>query len=393
MLNNTKKNEQIFIRWLYDDWLVIGLYALGLSICVGLSHYFSRFIPVELFEKNISPAIHIAMLVVAVVGAVMVHFQLKGIHARAAWLWSLVLVAVVEAGLIIAQSVFGVSTVICEVQTIRMMDLVVACIFAIILLAYPAEVLCPRWLTPLKGILLCAVSFLIWGLDYVTELDMRVLLILYPMLISVWLVSKIPAYKEKCEENFSSLENSAIRWIWIYLITLIVIGISYLYVCFSTNPTRLFTQQWLILYLLLYNTGQIILRRQPWQETEMLENEEEEEESSFPAEYRASFEEWMEKDKPYLNKDFRLQDLTQVLPLNRTYLSRFIKSEYGCNFYQLVTTWRVEEAKRMMRENPELKMWEIAELAGFTSAIVFNRAFKRETEQTPTEWMETINNS
>lgn len=394
MLTNTKRSDQIFIRWLRDDYVVIGLYAFVLCICVYLSHYFSRFIPTELFETKICPAYHIAMLVVAVIGAILVHFNQKGIRARGAWRMSLALMAVLETCMVIAQSVYGTPVIIYEFREVRMMDLTIGAIVAIILLAYPAEVLCPRWLTPVKGTLLCAAPFAIWGLDYATDIDLRALLMLYPMMIGAWLIGKIPAYKEKCEDNFSSLENSAIRWIWIYLITLMVIGSSYLYISFTNHPTRMFTQQWLMLYIILYNTCQILLRRKPWQETEILENEpEEEEESSFPPEYRASFEEWMEKEKPYTNKDFRLQDLMQVLPLNRTYLSRFIKSEYGCNFYQLVTNYRVEEAKRLIKEKPELKMWEIAELSGFASAIVFNRTFKRETDQTPTEWMEVINNS
>lgn len=101
----------------------------------------------------------------------------------------------------------------------------------------------------------------------------------------------------------------------------------------------------------------------------------------------------MTAEKPYLNKDFRVVDMMQVLPLNRTYLSRFLKTEYGCNFYQLVTTYRIKEAQTIIRDNPEIKMWEVAELSGFTSAIVFNRAFKREIGLTPTEWQQTCNNT
>lgn len=125
----------------------------------------------------------------------------------------------------------------------------------------------------------------------------------------------------------------------------------------------------------------------------MIEEGEEENASPFPPEYRMAMERWMTTDKPYRNPEFRLLDMMQVLPLNRTYLSRFIKAEYDCNFYQLVTAYRIEEAKRLMREQPDLKMWEVAEQSGFASAVVFNRAFKRETGQTPTEWLQTIDNS
>ena len=101
----------------------------------------------------------------------------------------------------------------------------------------------------------------------------------------------------------------------------------------------------------------------------------------------------METEKPYLNKDFRLTDLMQVLPMNRTYLSQFIMQQYECNFYQLVAHYRIEEAKRLMREYPDLKFQEIAERSGFASPVVFTRTFVRETGVTPSEWSKRIDNS
>ena len=94
----------------------------------------------------------------------------------------------------------------------------------------------------------------------------------------------------------------------------------------------------------------------------------------------------METEKPYLNPEFRLNDLRQVLPLNRTYLSQLINTEYDCTFYQFVTNYRIEEAKRLMKEKPDLKMQDIAEQCGFSSPVVFSRIFARETGETPSEW-------
>lgn len=95
----------------------------------------------------------------------------------------------------------------------------------------------------------------------------------------------------------------------------------------------------------------------------------------------------METEKPYLNPDFRLIDLRDVLPLNRTYLSQLIKNTYGCNFYQFVTNYRIEEAKRLLRENPYMKMQDVAEQSGFSSPTVFTRIFAKETGFLPSEWV------
>lgn len=86
------------------------------------------------------------------------------------------------------------------------------------------------------------------------------------------------------------------------------------------------------------------------------------------------------------------RDLRRVLPMNRTYLSQFIKAEFDCTFYQFVTNYRIEEAKRLMRENPDWKVQQIADLCGFSSATVFGRIFARETGLTPTEWLAQFDN-
>jgi AraC-like DNA-binding protein len=94
----------------------------------------------------------------------------------------------------------------------------------------------------------------------------------------------------------------------------------------------------------------------------------------------------MEEAKPYLNPNFQLNDLQRVLPMNRTYLSNFVNNEYGCSFYQLVNRYRVAEAKRLMTEQPDLKIQDIADRCGFSSRRVFSQIFTRETGATPTEW-------
>jgi AraC-like DNA-binding protein len=110
------------------------------------------------------------------------------------------------------------------------------------------------------------------------------------------------------------------------------------------------------------------------------------------AEYRRILENWMEGEKPYLNPEFRLMDLRQVLPLNRTYLSQLINNEYGCSFYQFVTNYRIEEAKRLMREQPDMKFQEVSDQCGFSSPTVFSRVFVREVGMTPRDWSSKTDN-
>lgn len=370
------------LRKFYYDYYETHWYTLGLMACTLISYFLSRYLPVDLFEQTLSPVLHGCILVVAAVGAILLQWHIFGIRARRIWQIVLIVFALVEINMFILELGFGVPTMIFD-HTLTTDDLVTRDLFAFLLLIYPLEVLYPHWLHWRKALLIAVPPFIIGVFDHVMEMDMRILLIVYPLLLSAWLFNVVHTYRMHWEENFSSLENTGIVWMRNYLMTLVICGLSYFYLCFSSHPTRVFTQELLVLYFLIANTAQILLRSKPWQE----ETEEDDKvEDPVRKRYREKLEEWMEKNKPYLNPNFRLTDLTQVLPMNRTYLSNFINGEYGCNFYQYATNYRIREAKRLIREHPDMKLLDVAELSGFSSAITFSRTFAREEGCSPSEW-------
>ena len=379
------------LREFYYEHGSIVLFALGLVALVCLSYYLSRFIPADTFANIISPILHGTMIVVAVAGAIVMHWHIDGIFARRVWQRALIAWAAMEAIMLLMEAFLGVSTLVRGVVTIGRLDFIVRDVMAIILLAYPMEVLRPKWLTWWRGVILMLPSFIIMALDVILQEDLRALQIIYPLLIAWWLWGNIREYRAKMEENYSSLENSAMPWLKVYLCILTIAGLSYFYISFTYHPTRLFTQQWLVLSLLVYNTLQIVFRPKPWQE-EIEEEEEVEVVDEIKKQYREHLEAWMAKDKPYRNPEFRLTDLMQVLPMNRTYLSQFISTEFGCTFYQFVTRYRIEEAQRLMTEHPDLLLQDVSEQCGFSSPTVFGRTFSREVGMTPGEWSKQIDN-
>jgi AraC-like DNA-binding protein len=94
----------------------------------------------------------------------------------------------------------------------------------------------------------------------------------------------------------------------------------------------------------------------------------------------------MATEKPYLDPDFQLADIRVVMPKNRTTISQFINSTYGCSFFQLVNRYRIEEAQRLMAAHPDMKMTDVASACGFSSSAVFSRTFTRQTGVSPREW-------
>jgi AraC-like DNA-binding protein len=52
----------------------------------------------------------------------------------------------------------------------------------------------------------------------------------------------------------------------------------------------------------------------------------------------------------------------------------------------MVAVYRVEEAKRLLKEQPHVKVEEIAEQVGYNSKSSFNTAFKKISGKTPSEY-------
>ncbi len=383
----------------YKTEFVLGIV---LSVCVALGHWLLGYAPSRILNDYIDLLLNGGILVVSLFGGAMLWHHNDNVRARKIFSLSLfgwALVAVAVMVYMIYTDERGVS----NEQAVQDWMLGAGDFLAWLLLAYPAEVLRPHWLTWKRAFLrLLPVPFLM-VLDYFSPVDLSVLFLLYVVYLIYALSRHLRAYHKWCEDNYSSLEDIDEHWILQYLVMVSVTGLSYIIIVFSHTPAHLVTQRTLLLFLLAYSTEQVLFRPDPWclvrfnKQVGGLEEEEEEVDSPVPelpsAVYRVTLEKWMQEEKPYLNPEFRLLDMRQVLPLNRTYLSRLINDEYGCSFYQFVTNYRIEEAKRLMREHPDMKMQDVAEQSGFSSPTVFGRIFARETGLTPREWNTKNDNS
>ena len=97
-------------------------------------------------------------------------------------------------------------------------------------------------------------------------------------------------------------------------------------------------------------------------------------------------QEVMKRDKPFLRPDFSLPDLSQKLNVSVHTLSQVINDGLGKSFFEMVAEHRVEEAKQLLKDRPNIKIEEIAEQVGYNSKSSFNTAFKKLTGKTPSEY-------
>ncbi len=85
----------------------------------------------------------------------------------------------------------------------------------------------------------------------------------------------------------------------------------------------------------------------------------------------------------YRNSLLNLGSLSGSIKEDAHYVSQVINQELNSSFYQLVSRYRIDEAKKLLVIAPERTVLEIALLVGFNSKSTFNAAFLRNTGKTP----------
>lgn len=379
---------RVNFREIWHNYRSEVVFFIILSSIVVLSMCLSQFIPQSVFDNTITPILITATVVTAFLGAYILFRRSDGIKARKLFGWALLVWGLSDLVYLIGWAAAPKQLMDMGATELTDYELLLGNILGWVMLMYPTEVLRPGWLTWKIAMWQLLPMFALVGLDYLIPINLSPIIALYPYVLLALLFTHIRAYRIWCKENYSTLDDIDVRWLIRYCCMLILVGVNYVYICYSDAPTRGFTQQWFVVFMMAYSIEQILYRKDPWQRLRSTAMEEvTEEPNPANAAYRATLEAWLESEKPYCNPDFQLTDLRQVLPLNRTYLSQFINTTYGCSFYKWVNGLRIKEAKRLKMEHPEWTAQDIAEHGcGFSSRQAFYRTFLRETGQTPSEW-------
>ena len=100
--------------------------------------------------------------------------------------------------------------------------------------------------------------------------------------------------------------------------------------------------------------------------------------------------------KEYIDNNYRqslsLDDLSTLFNINKFYLARKFKEEYGYTINQYVTNLRITTAKELLRFT-DLNMTEIANDLGYNDSAYFTRVFTKEIGLSPLKFKKQWNNS
>ncbi|RPI01667.1 MAG: AraC family transcriptional regulator [Ignavibacteriae bacterium] len=97
---------------------------------------------------------------------------------------------------------------------------------------------------------------------------------------------------------------------------------------------------------------------------------------------------YMETEKPYLDPNITLIDLSKKVLIPHRSLSEIINNTLGLNYYDFINKYRIEESQRLLSDHSAegKTILEILYEVGFNTKSSFNQAFKKHTGTTPTEF-------
>jgi AraC-like DNA-binding protein len=101
---------------------------------------------------------------------------------------------------------------------------------------------------------------------------------------------------------------------------------------------------------------------------------------------KAELEQRIMDEEVYQNEKLSLSYMAGLLDLSAHQLSELVNTQYGQGFSHFVRTHRIEQAKKLLLEEPNTSVLAISIMTGFQSQSNFYAAFKEFTNQSPGEY-------
>lgn len=200
---------------------------------------------------------------------------------------------------------------------------------------------------------------------------------------------------------FSNIESKQISWLKLLLSGYAVVWMVSLAYCLSFYTFKSTAEIEYVLMVagvsgfIFINMLVIHALKQPVifsgltkEEAELLEERDAGKETVHPTiEQKNRVEQFMEKEKPFLNANLSLNQLAKQMGISPRDLSFVINHGFGMNFFDFVGDYRIRHATGLLGLREEGKtILTVMYESGFNSKSVFNTAFKQKTGVTPTQY-------
>lgn len=108
--------------------------------------------------------------------------------------------------------------------------------------------------------------------------------------------------------------------------------------------------------------------------------------------YLLSLQSFMMEKKPFLNEECNLQSISEHTGITIHQLSNIINYRLKKSFPEFINEYRIDESKRILSSNlsEKITLEAVGFECGFGSKSSFNKAFKKHTNSTPSEFRQQI---
>ncbi|MDR6486290.1 AraC-like DNA-binding protein [Chryseobacterium vietnamense] len=217
----------------------------------------------------------------------------------------------------------------------------------------------------------------------------------YFYIVAIFLVLR--TFRKLYQENYSSNHHLTYKWLMqttiLFLIgnTFVLIReflkdneTAFLYLYTLNSVFVLFVISWFVLNALYRPNLLAGINKDliPVQSVEKLQKED-------PEQLKTLLN-YMETEKPYLDDKLTLQKLAKLIGMQEKPLSVLINQHTGKHFFDFINEFRINQAKTILKEQPQLTVLEVLYEVGFNSRSSFYTAFKKETGVTPTDYRKSI---
>jgi len=192
-------------------------------------------------------------------------------------------------------------------------------------------------------------------------------------------------------DNFYADHTIRLRWILISFIAALSLGIMALLLALLYSFTRgiIFT----ILSICFYTIFGIRFINYAFlfQKVELLTedyNYEPPISNTHYTQLQTNIQQWINK-KQFTQPEINIKQVAKQLNTNRTYLSNYINTHERKTFRAWINNLRIEEAKKVMLEHPQLPIHEICDLVGFSDKSNFGKQFAIYTGKPPKAWLKS----
>ena len=208
-----------------------------------------------------------------------------------------------------------------------------------------------------------------------------------------------------CNEQELKNEQISLQQKIIIIFTLFIIAtLIFLFVIFTQNKKmKLANKNLTIRNLEIVKSEKQLIEAKDELET-IIENLESDKKQQIKKQYKLSIEEnqeqellakilnSFEKDNVFLDENFSIDELAKKIDTNKTYISYTINKNFKMNFSSFVNQYRVKKA-RILLSSAKYKNYTIESIgqeSGFKSITVFNKAFKKFTGLTPSDFLNNL---